>query len=356
MLGVNLDATNAKGPIFAFMKASTRGRIALFLTFLLLLFTVVTWAVPFLDMDLFPWLQLAPVLDAFFLFMAVIIFVLAVTAYKRQWFLLPVPVLFVALFFVRYPSVLRLNGAEAQGEFSILTYNVKQFRNDTAMAAGVVRQIRGTGADIVCLQEFGLHYLWPDTRSVVEDFANRTGYRYFSFQHHPDNIFGIALLSRFPIVKTDTVFMVAGPTNGAGTFHLETPAGPLVIANLHLQSFNITAKGLPQISQVVRQQYGQMKRVLGSLPPEAPVIVAGDFNAVRGSATVALISSGMASAFDKTGSGFGATMKLFYPIGIDHVFFGNGLGVSSCRILDWPFSDHKPMLASFTVVAPVVYN
>lgn len=103
--------------------------------------------------------------------------------------------------------------------------------------------------------------------------------------HLPGSEYGIALLSRFPVTQWQDVplralrpsFKVRLPVvrqhltvgeepRAAVVAHLDTPSGPLAVANTHLTW--IPGSGVRQLQQVTR--------ALGELPD--PVLLVGDFN------------------------------------------------------------------------------
>lgn len=103
--------------------------------------------------------------------------------------------------------------------------------------------------------------------------------------HRPGSEYGIALLSRFPVARWQDVplpalrpsFRVMLPVvrqhltvgeepRAAIVAHLDTPSGPLAVANTHLTW--IPGSGIRQLQVVTR--------ALGELPD--PVLLVGDFN------------------------------------------------------------------------------
>ncbi|MEE1924641.1 endonuclease/exonuclease/phosphatase family protein [Pseudomonas sp. 148P] len=140
--------------------------------------------------------------------------------------------------------------------------------------------VRSTGADLVFLQEVlgshdrhaARHDDWPQV-SQYEFLADSmwTDFAYGRNAVYPDGDHGNALLSRFPIVQYRNLDVsITGPER-RGLLHcvLEVPGQ----AEVHAICVHLSL-----LESHRQQQLGLLKRLLDSLAPGAPVIIAGDFN------------------------------------------------------------------------------
>ncbi|MNZ50151.1 hypothetical protein D3C78_679350 [compost metagenome] len=210
--------------------------------------------------------------------------------------------------------------------------------------------VRETDADLVFLQEVhgehsrhagrqpgwpaGPHYefladsMWPQ-------------YAYGRNAVYPEGHHGNALLSKFPIRSYRNLDVsIQGSHEQRGLLHaeIELPghAIPLHAICVHL--------GLRESQR--QQQLGLLCRLIGELPEEAPLIVAGDFNDWRCRAGQVLAGCGLVEAFDGFGGSpcsFPARLPL---LRLDRIYLrklaAHNPGVLSRR--PWPhLSDHLPL-------------
>jgi endonuclease/exonuclease/phosphatase family metal-dependent hydrolase len=167
----------------------------------------------------------------------------------------------------------------------VATYNIhKGFSNfNRRMVVHELRdRLRLLGADLVFLQEVvGDHQRhaqripnWPEepqyeflADSVWQDFAYGRNSVY-DLGHH-----GNAVLSRYPIVRWDNEDVSAHALESRGLLHceIEVPGwrSPLHCVCVHL---GLTARGRRHQLLKLRARIEEM------VPPDAPLIVAGDFN------------------------------------------------------------------------------
>ena len=167
----------------------------------------------------------------------------------------------------------------------IATYNIhKGFSNfNRRMVVHELRErLRQLGADLVFLQEVqGDHSRhaarfedWPQAPqyefladSVWQDFAYGRNAVYDSGHH------GNAVLSRYPIIRWENKDISAHALEARGLLHCEIEVSgwrsPLHCVCVHL--------GLTQRARRL-QLIALRRRIESMVPPDAPLIVAGDFN------------------------------------------------------------------------------
>jgi endonuclease/exonuclease/phosphatase family metal-dependent hydrolase len=228
----------------------------------------------------------------------------------------------------------------------IYSQNVHQFKNDTLVVKNIVEQIKSSKAEIVCLQEFGLYYMWPNIGAVAKDFSEQVGLAYYDFTPTRGNIFGTAIFSAYPIGGVDTIFQLLSHTNEAKDYKILVRNSELNLVNVHLQSFNFSGGGdidALSVSQVIGHQMSQLSSVLES-EFEANFMV-GDFNFLPGSFPYQKFSN--EDFYDAQLQLGKALHPTFMPLlnRLDYLFYNRSSSVSWLEI--WPSagSDHQAILA-----------
>lgn len=234
---------------------------------------------------------------------------------------------------------------EEMHHLSILSLNVQQFGNDTARVNAMVQRLLEADADVVCLQEFGLYYKWPDVTSVTVDFAARLHMPYAEFTPHTGNIFGTAIFSRFPILSCDTSFQLLSHNNEAKVYRLQVGADTFHLANAHLQSFNLGNKRQKNEfgpAAVIRMQQTQAEALVDRLSRHSPAMIVGDFNVPAGSCTYVRLQSCFRDVQRCWGQGILPTHQ-WLPARIDYQFASTDLCVRAFHLDAGYPSDHKAL-------------
>ncbi|MBN2809795.1 MAG: endonuclease/exonuclease/phosphatase family protein [Deltaproteobacteria bacterium] len=150
--------------------------------------------------------------------------------------------------------------------------------------------IQTTNADIVFLQEVigensslaAKHHNWPE--QAQHEFIADPDWRHFSYSKnafYPHGHHGNAILSRFPITASEQVNVSTNSFEQRGFLHciLTLPGSrlPLHCLCIHLGLFAISRRKQIRMLAAYAERY---------IPPEAPLIMAGDFNDWRGQCVV----------------------------------------------------------------------
>lgn len=141
--------------------------------------------------------------------------------------------------------------------------------------------VRATSADIVLLQEvMGTHAIhalhienWPEN-SHYEYLAD-TMWRDFAYGRnavYPEGHHGNAILSRFPILEYENLDISVAKGEKRGMLHckIDLPNQP--------QSLHVICVHLGLKEKHRQMQMQMMCEHIHALPPDAPLVVAGDFN------------------------------------------------------------------------------
>jgi endonuclease/exonuclease/phosphatase family metal-dependent hydrolase len=245
-------------------------------------------------------------------------------------------------------------------EFRILSYNIhKGFTSaNTKFVLKDVRQtINEVQADILFLQEVvganskkgRRHKNWP-TMSQFEYLAGEIWPHYaygknavYSSGHH-----GNAILSKYPITFWENVDVSHNRFERRGLLHgvIEIPKyGPLHVICLHFALFETWRE--PQIEILC-------SRIGSHVPPNAPLIIAGDFNDWREQASIELGKRlGVGEVFQTKFGTHAKTFPAWFPLlKLDRVY-SRGLQINDAVCFNegpWKvLSDHAPLCVDFVL-------
>lgn len=236
---------------------------------------------------------------------------------------------------------------------NVLTLNVHKgftFFNRRFILPELREAVRATGADLVFLQEVHgshqqhalRHPAWPDTPQY--EFLADSMWPQFAYGRnavYPQGDHGNALLSKFPIQRFNNLDVSVQGKEQRGLLHcqLEVPGHDQVHAIcVHL--------GLREAHR--QSQIQLLLDLLASLPPKAPVIVAGDFNDWRLKAD-AVLGEHLVEAF---GERFGTPARSFPArlplLRLDRIYLRNAMPSAAQVLSNYPWShlsDHAPLAA-----------
>lgn len=207
--------------------------------------------------------------------------------------------------------------------------------------------VRSTAADLVFLQEVIGERSGDDAGGPHYEFLADELWPQFAYGRnavYPRGHHGNALLSRFPIRSSrNHDASIAGP-EARGLLHcvVDAPGG----AELHAICVHL---GLRE-SHRAHQLATLCALIEATVPPGAPLIVAGDFNDWRQRADGVLRDrAGLASAFATGGDAAPRTFPARWPLlPLDRIYVRGAAVRSACLLstLPWPhLSDHLPLLA-----------
>lgn len=244
-------------------------------------------------------------------------------------------------------------GAGGEREVTVLVYNIHAGKDAGGRdnLARVAELVRGTGADLVLLQEVDRNTRRSGPADQPAALAQLTGYsvafgRTIGFQ---GGDYGIALLSRWPIVR-DTLIPLA-VTAPAGTTvanreqrgvlvaEVAAPGGALTILNTHLDASGDDVWRVQEIEGVLR--VASTHRASG-----VPLLLGGDLNA-RPESPVheKLRAAGFRDAWLECGMGDAMTFPAGAPDRrIDYLYITDQARCTEARVLPGDASDHRPLL------------
>lgn len=211
--------------------------------------------------------------------------------------------------------------------------------------------VRDVSADLVFLQEvLGTHERharrhrnWPETPQY--EFLAHTMWNDFAYGRnavYPDGDHGNAVLSKYPIQSYRNLdISIPGPER-RGLLHceLEVPGQPQVHAIcVHL--------GLLESHR--QKQLSLLCELVESLPAEARIVVAGDFNDWRLRASARLRCCGLVEVFEQAHGQCARSFPARFPLlRLDRIYLRNATpqNVKVLSHTPWPhLSDHLPLAA-----------
>lgn len=220
----------------------------------------------------------------------------------------------------------------------IATYNIhkgfSQF-NRRVVLHELRERLRELGADIVFLQEVqGEHALHGQRHA---NYPAGSQYEFLAdevWAHHAygmNSVYdnghhGNALLSRFPIVQTSNKDVSAHRFESRGLLHSQVQIDGQIVHCL-CAHFGLFAKGRREQTRAL------IEYVLDEVPPEAPLIIAGDFNDWRNKLSRTLENElGVQDAFrmqeGKPARSYPSRIPLFR---LDRIYV-RGFGVQQCEV------------------------
>lgn len=279
--------------------------------------------------------------------------------------------------------------AAAPGALRLLSANVRIFNvyaelrdPDFTSSKAFIAWLAASPADVLCLQEFYNEPRGSRENGQVFRSAERLGrgsgrhaFVSTSLTNRIGAAFGLAIFSRFPIVRRGTVPFGKLSQNHAMWADLARPGGPgrprpdtVRVFNLHLQSMSLaendivaastTQAGLrdkaPNLLRRFRNgavaRAWQTDTVLARVRRSPyPVLLAGDFNDLPYSYPYDQFAGALTNAWAAAGLGLGATYHGRLPgLRIDQQFAAAPWQVLGCRVHDeilW--SDHFPVEALY---------
>ena len=272
------------------------------------------------------------------------------------------------------PANLRLLSA------NVRIFNVyAQLRDpDYASSRGFIRWLATSPADVLCLQEF---YNEPrrskesggvfQSEDQLGKGSGRHAFVSTSLTNSAGAEFGLAIFSRFPMVRRGTIPFGKLSQNHAMWADLARPAGPgrtrpdtIRVFNLHLQSMSMAESDIAAATESragLRQKAPNLLRrfrngavargvqvdtiVARVRRSPYPVLLAGDTNDLPYSYTYDQLADHLQNAWATAGLGLGATYNGRLPgLRIDQQFAGPQWQVLGCKVhreIKW--SDHFPV-------------
>ncbi|MBT2445089.1 endonuclease/exonuclease/phosphatase family protein [Streptomyces sp. ISL-36] len=260
------------------------------------------------------------------------------------WLGLFVPVLLVpallrrsatALIALLLPAVVWLNlfgglitdKSGAGGDLTVATHNVNA---DNPDPEGTARQIAGSGADVVALEELKGEMVPVYERGLADT------YRYHSVQGT------VGLWSKYPLSDTRPVDIQMGWTRAMRST-VATPQGKVAVYVAHLPSVRVKLH-----AGFTANQRDNSADALGEAiahDPHERIVLLGDLNGTMNDRSLKAVTSQLRSTQGASGDGFGFSWPASFPMArIDQIMVKGVEPVSSWTLPETN-SDHLPIAA-----------
>lgn len=301
---------------------------------------------------------------------------------RSRWcFLLSCVALFLSAHeIVNYCPLHRRTDPLPENTIKFMSYNCMAFLDMNKNAQkedNLVNYINKCDADIVCLQEYA--FSASNKRSNVDKlngyFSKYPYTRFLPLPGAKNGTWGIACLSRFPIVKVERI-PYGSYYNQSAAFTIRLNDGrEVIVINNHLESnkLNVEDKALyanavttldPKLIKGVRTTlFGKLAAGYRARSAQADsvrqyidrhqgknMIVCGDFNDTQVSYAYRTIRGNLCDAFGGTGFGLGITYhEDYFLFRIDHILHSPSIKSYNCKIDKVKYSDHYPVLCYFSI-------
>jgi endonuclease/exonuclease/phosphatase family metal-dependent hydrolase len=219
-------------------------------------------------------------------------------------------------------------------DLKVLTYNVQQGYSETGQKNfdGQLAVIRSLNPDVVGLQETDTNRIAGGNADLVRYLADSLNYYSYYGPSTIAGTFGIALLSRYPILEPGTFYMYSG---GEQTATIK--AQILVGDQLYHLFITHLGNGGPIVQQrAILQEVGNLQ----------DVVLMGDFNFRPDTQAYELTTQWLIDSWLATwpngidGSGIYPNQR------IDHIFVSSGLNIQESHFLRDPASDHPALITT----------
>lgn len=215
----------------------------------------------------------------------------------------------------------------------------------------VARVIEHENPDLICLQEVTRHARRTCHDDQPEILAARFTAAAHVFQmnvHYREGGYGNLILSRWPIVDSYHLCLRwrGWKPRGAQLAVLETPDGPLRLANWHLGLRN-------------RERHWQVEKLLShdrfrdAAGP--PTLIVGDFNDWQNSLPAASLADHGFVEATRPASRFRSFPAFLPLLALDKAFHRDGVRVAEARVVRTALarraSDHLPLVVDFRLAA-----
>jgi endonuclease/exonuclease/phosphatase family metal-dependent hydrolase len=273
---------------------------------------------------------------------------------RRAEALLAVPLLLAAAALIG-ADVMRPTVAVANAyPVTVMNYNIHSAygKSGRQNVEEIARVIEDSGADLVGLQEVGRGWLLSGSTDVVTLLANRLKMPFTAFYGTSDPLWGLAVLSRYPILEVEHAPLpVMEALIGRGYQAVTVDLGEgeeLTLYNTHLSQLrNPAVFDVDPQRDLEELHIAQVDVILDAWTGRPRGVLVGDLNAPHEWAEVQrILEAGWVDAWE-AGEGPGYTSDAANPYQrIDWIFHTPDLAAESAFVPQTLASDHLPVVAT----------
>ena len=272
------------------------------------------------------------------------------------------------------------SGVHEKGSIKVISLNVRLFdlydwTNNKETRNEILDFFKQENADIICFQEYFTSDA-PDVLNTTDTLMKVQGAQqlhehFTAILHGGRHKFGIATLTKYPIVARGLIPLDTAGNNAAIYTDLMVERETLRVVNVHLASVHISALEKEIDEHIERndqqKQWGDLKllmrKLAGGYKKRAnqinviacfmeqsphPILFCGDLNDTPGSYAYQRISGALEDSFKSNGKGLGTSYIGYYPsLRIDYMMSDPRLENVNFETKDVELSDHRPLVGEF---------
>lgn len=314
-----------------------------------------SYLLPYIPPQTFAMLSVLSLAVPFFIIINLLFLAYWLLRFKRQLFL---PLVVLLIGFNHLTSIYEFSSTEEaereEGTLKVLSYNVKQFnqygwdkQRDIPQKIGAF--VDKEDPDIIAFQEY-----YSGELKIAENFP----YKFLKVKEKNAE-FGLAILSKYPIINTGSLDFPTRSNNNAIYADIVAFGDTIRVINTHFQSFSLKPD-LENLEQerskkvflgmgrtfVIQQEQMEMVLELVKATPFRSIIL-GDYNNTAYSYIYREIrSAGFNDAYKEEGNGFGRSFDFdYFPLRIDYIMPDESFEILSFETREVHYSDHFPIMA-----------
>jgi len=270
-------------------------------------------------------------------------------------------------------------------EIKMMSFNVRLFdlynwSHNEETKAKIFNLFESEQPEILCIQEFySAEIKKQQNVKMIMDILNfKSSHVEFPITINKHDHYGIATLTKFPIVKKGVLYFDQKTANICIFTDINVGTDTIRVYNCHLQSVRFGEKEykflesigndkedeptgeeaavrtrniLSRLKHAFVQRSQQVDMIAQHIRNSPyPIIICGDFNDTPTSYTYKTISEGLSDAFRESGNGFGTTYAGPIPgLRIDYILHSPQINSYDFRVGKQKLSDHYPVSATLVV-------
>lgn len=267
-------------------------------------------------------------------------------------------VLFLAFLFLQPASYSAEGNSGKSVKLRVMSYNIHYGHNmynqyDLEAIANVIRE---SNADIIGLQEVDVH--WGDRshyENEVKILAETLNMHYFfapiynlpsNLEGQPNRQFGVAILSKYPILKAENRHITRLSTQSANPLPELLPGFAETLINVKGIKVNVYSTHLDYRPdpKIRKMQIEDMLNIMSESNNEQ--ILIGDMNAKPTSPELSPLFSTFKDTWKEVHNHDGYTFPAYEPKQtIDYILTTHGIQTESSEVIDTLASDHRPLIS-----------
>ncbi len=289
--------------------------------------------------------------------------------FKKRMAIIPIAAYAAAFVPLRIYMPINVSEEPPDGSIKVLSYNVRTYADQPGKKdcfEEIIRYLRNSDADIVCLQEdlYGKH----DAKLRYDSIFAYSDTTYVGITEKKRNAVGI--YSRFPILRKERI-QYTSEGNGSVAYYLKIGADTVIVINNHFESSHLLPDERQRYKDMLKGKMEQdtaraeSKRLLSKLGASSsirasqvdsvynyirshsgyPIILCGDFNDSPISYTRRMMAKDLTDCYVATGRGIGVSynQKGFF-VRIDNMMCSKHFTPYGCTVDNKiAASDHYPI-------------